>query len=172
MLRLPQPTILPFLLRFLLSTKMGGPEGLSWAPAPASSEEPQRQRSERLTPAKLPWGARPCSRRPTYVDSSTLTTIPERWIALRPLEQKWEPEAQKSQMTSSRSQSLVGDRAGSEAAPLAACLHSQMQGLYSQVSLAGRTFAGTSCVPGLELSHAEAARKGIRSGTAGRGQAG
>ena len=56
MLRLPQPTILPFLLRFLLSTKMGAPEGLSWAPAPASSEEPQGQKSEWLTPAKAPLG--------------------------------------------------------------------------------------------------------------------
>lgn len=121
---------------------------------------------------KAPLGCQALLEAPIYVDSSTLTTIPERWIALLPLEQKWEPEAQKSEMTSSRSQSLVGDRAGSEAALLAACLHSQMQGLYSQVSLAGRTFAGTSCVPGLELRHAEAARKGIRSGTAGRGQAG
>lgn len=54
---------------------------------------------------------------------------------------------------------------GSEAAPLATWLHGRMWALYSQVRLVGRTFVGTSCVPCLSLSHAEAARKGIRCGT-------
>lgn len=58
---------------------------------------------------------------------------------------------------------------GSEAAPLATWLRGQMWALYSQVRLVGRTFVGTSRVPHLVLSHAEASRKGIRSGTKDEG---
>lgn len=55
--------------------------------------------------------------------------------------------------------------------PSAPRLHGQMWGLYSQVNVVRQAFVRTSHGPGLALSPAGAARKGIRFGTGRRGQA-